>query len=202
MKYLLLWFDRGFNSKEIPCLINLLKLSKIQFLDLLNIKSINGLDSPQFCDFLKNTEYLRGLRLHNSKENDFNCSVILQALSLNKSIKILSFAKMNLFNFSSDFLNLLSSNKTISTLEIENCRGFKINIEFIETVQKNKTLLFLILYKIQIEEQIASKLTELNLKGINIDAAEISTKGKDFIYSKIPRIEYFFDLMGYEKFLK
>ena len=109
---------------------------------------------------------------------------------------------MKLSNFSFDFFNLLSSNKNISTLVIEYEFDFKINIEFMEAVQKNKTLLFLILYGIQIEEQIASKLTELNLKGINIDAAAISPKGKDFIYSKIPRIEYFFDLMGYEKFLK
>jgi len=157
-------------------------------------------NSTEFCDFLKNTKYLQGLRLISSKDN-FKFRMILQGLTLNKTIKFLALEHLKLGNFKTDFISLISSNTLISTLFLRECSYYslKVDLEFIEAVLKNKKLLYLILEDgFIINRECASKLGESNLRGIKFNEDKIDDQSKEIIYRNIHKIESYSSFDKYE----
>ena len=208
MKYLKVTFGENCNS-EIPKFHNFLKNSKIQFLELDNLESTDGFDTFEFCDFLKNSQYLQGLSLNYSSMR-FKLNRILQALVSNKTVKILYFNRMRLSYFSAELSNLILLSTTISTLVFHE-PDWTIDLEFIEAICKAKSLSYLFFVGIDstpiihIEDKNAFRLSESNLKGINIDYIEISKEAKEAIYKKIPKIDLPYlneGLLGFENLLK
>ena len=152
-------------------------------------------------EFLKNAEYLIGLDLTWSDRDNFKSELILQSLSSNKSIKIFKFKKMYLSTFLPDLINFISSNQNITILILYDCE-IKINLEFIQACSKSKSLKYLVLSMNEINEEAASKLSELNLKGINVDSTRISESAESKISQNIPKIENDLDLIDYKQYLE
>ena len=106
---------------------------------------------------------------------------------------------MNSSHYAPNFISLISSNETISTLVLED--DWTVDLGFIEAILKSKTLLYLILYRVKISEECASKLAESNLRGINVENAFIDQASEEMILTKIHSIEYD-DFEKLEEYLK
>ena len=119
---------------------------------------------------------------------------------MNKSLKVISFSYVDLSEFAFSLINLIAKNQVITVLNLDNC-GIDITLGFMEGIISSKSLKYLDLSGNKIKEEVISLFSKLNLKGINLENAGISKSDEEIIYAKIPKIDYTFDLLEYEKFL-